>query len=106
MLIRSLLFILSLATGFSAQAMEWLIDVRTADEYIARHADGAANIEYQQIVMGVRQLGVNKQDTIHLYCRSGRRADIAREALLHAGYINVENLGTLAQAEAWRQQAR
>ncbi len=106
MLIRFLFLVLSLMTGFSVQAREWLIDVRTTDEYLARHADGAANIEYQQIVMGVRQLGIDKQDTIHLYCRSGRRADIAREALLHAGYTKVENLGTLAQAEAWRQQSR
>ena len=34
----------------SVSAKEWLIDVRTAEEYLAEHVSGAMNIEYHRIV--------------------------------------------------------
>jgi phage shock protein E len=103
MLIRSLLLMVALLAGFSIQAKEWLIDVRTPNEYTVEHIDSAVNIEYQQIVTGAIRLDIQKQDTIRLYCHSGRRAEMAREALLQEGYNHVENLGSLTQAEAWGQ---
>ena len=54
------------------------IDVRTAEEFSAEHVASAKNIEYQQIVPAVAKLGIGKQEPIQLYCRSGRRAEIAR----------------------------
>lgn len=105
MLLRILLLMIMLLAGFSLQAKEWLIDVRTPNEYIIEHIEGAENIEYQHIVAGTTQLGIPKQDTIRLYCHSGRRAEIARRSLLQEGYKNVENLGALAQAEAWSKKS-
>ncbi len=99
MLMRVLLLSGSLLTCFGAQAKEWLIDVRTAEEFSVEHAAEATNIEFQQIVPEVSKLEINKQERILLYCRSGRRAEFAREALLHHGYKNVINLGSLAEAK-------
>ncbi len=106
MLLRTFLLVTALIFNFTVKAKDWLIDVRTANEYSIDHADGAANIEYQQIVLGAQHLGIQKQDTVRLYCRSGRRAEIARESLLHAGYQKVENLGSLQEAESWTQTSR
>lgn len=106
MLFRSLLLMATLLAGFSIHAKEWLIDVRTPNEYTIGHVDGAENIEYQHIVAGVIRLGIQKQETIRLYCHSGRRAEIARRSLLQEGYKNVENLGSLTQAEAWSKKSR
>lgn len=84
-----------------ALAQDWYIDVRTPQEVAGGMVDGAVNIEYQDIVAGVEKLGVKKDDTIYLYCRSGRRADMARDALHGAGYGIVENLGSYEQARDW-----
>ena len=87
------------------QAKTWLIDVRTAQEYASEHASGAVNIEYQQILDSVVALGVKKSDELLLYCRSGRRAGVAQEALRQQGYQQVTNLGSLEQAKAAAGQA-
>ncbi|WP_270675060.1 MULTISPECIES: rhodanese-like domain-containing protein [unclassified Aeromonas] len=79
----------------SVSAKEWLIDVRTAEEYLAEHVSGAMNIEYHRIVHEVANLGIRKYDSIQLYCRSGRRAEIARKALIKQGFHRVTNLGSV-----------
>lgn len=101
MLMRTLLLSAALWMSLGVQAKEWLIDVRTADEFSVAHAVGATNIDFQQIVPGVAKLGIAKQEPIRLYCRSGRRAESARQALLAQGYQQVVNLGSLAQAQDW-----
>ncbi len=98
---RAFLLMTALIGSFTVSAKEWLIDVRTAAEYTIEHVEGATNIEYQQIVTGAQKVGVQKQDTVHLYCRSGRRAEIAKELLMQSGYQKVENLGSLQDAESW-----
>ncbi len=103
---RAFLLITALIGSFTVSAKEWLIDVRTAAEYTIEHAEGAINIEYQQIVTGAQKVGVQKQDTVHLYCRSGRRAEIAKELLMQSGYQKVENLGSLQDAESWAKTSR
>ena len=105
MWIRTWLLIGALLSSLNVSAKEWLIDVRTAEEYSAEHVPGATHIDYQQVVPEVTKLGIGKQEPIQLYCRSGRRAESARQALLHEGYQHVTNLGSLAEAQA-RQQSR
>ena len=105
MLLRTLLLTCALLCCLSVQAKEWLIDVRTAEEFSVEHVAGATNIEFKQIVPEVSKLGINKQEPIKLYCRSGRRAGSALEALQHAGYLNVTNLGSLEQAQTWQKQS-
>lgn len=103
MFYRNLLLVISLLISLNASAKEWLIDVRTPDEYRAEHAAESLNIEYQDIVSGINKLNVDKDDDIYLYCRSGRRAEVARETLAEHGFRNVVNLGTLSGVEAWLQ---
>lgn len=103
MWMRTGLLIGALLSCLSVSASEWLIDVRTAEEFSAEHVAGAKNIEYQQIVPEVAKLGIGKQEPIQLYCRSGRRAEVARQALLQNGFQRVTNLGSVAAAQTKAQ---
>ncbi len=71
------------------------IDVRTVKEYQREHLDGAANIPHTQIRQRIAEITDNKQAQIHLYCVSGVRAEIAKQALQSIGYENVINEGGL-----------
>lgn len=75
------------------------IDVRTEAEYNAGHVDGAIRIPYQDIGSKIGALFQNKEQEIILYCRSGRRADIALNTLKGLGYTNVRNVGSLSNAK-------
>lgn len=69
------------------------IDVRSEAAYDKQHLDGAMNIAYANIVDGVSQAGLNKDEEISLYCGTGYFAGKAQEALEEAGYTNVVNRG-------------
>jgi rhodanese-related sulfurtransferase len=60
MLMRTLFLSAALLVSLSVQAKEWLIDLRTADEFSADHVAGATNIEFQQIVPQVSKLGKSR----------------------------------------------
>ncbi len=68
-----------------------IIDVRTPDEYNAGTIPGTDyNIDYRHIGQ-IKQLDIDpRQDTIVVFCRSGRRAKIAYHALRDMGYKNVK----------------
>ena len=78
------------------------IDVRTADEYAQGHLYHAVNIDWQKDGF-IDEIGklFNKQMTLAIYCRSGKRSTAAAQALSDAGY-KVLNLigGFTAWAEA------
>ena len=85
---------MALLVSFCAFSADYLIDVRTPQEFSEGHLKGAINIEYQNILNGAEALNISKeQDTVRVYCRSGHRAGIALETLRLAGFRNVENLG-------------
>ena len=67
--------------------------MRSAEEFNAGHLQDAVNIPHDKIVEGVKALGSAKDEPINLYCRSGRRAEIALTELKNAGYTNVTNHG-------------
>ena len=75
---------------------EVIIDVRTLEEFQSAHLNKAINIEWQNILS--IQNNINKTEKIYLYCRSGNRSQKATEILIDAGFIDVENLGSLEQA--------
>ena len=75
---------------------EVIIDVRTTEEFQSAHLNKAINIEWQNILS--IQNNINKTEKIYLYCRSGNRSQKATEILIDAGYVDVENLGSLEQA--------
>ncbi|MCD8521558.1 MAG: rhodanese-like domain-containing protein [Saccharospirillaceae bacterium] len=74
------------------------IDVRTTDEFNAGHVGAAHHIPHQQMAEQIGKLTLEKDAEIYLYCKSGRRADIARDALLELGYTQVTNVGGLGDA--------
>lgn len=82
-----------------AMAADYIIDVRTLQEYATDHIPGHLNIVHSQIVEGVKALNITPEDHIYLYCRSGRRASIALEELNKSGYKNVTNVGGLEDAK-------
>lgn len=69
------------------------IDVRGADEYNAGHLSDAHNIVPNELVGKIANIEPNKNAPINLYCKSGRRAEVARQILLDLGYTNVTNHG-------------
>lgn len=68
-----------------------IIDVRTIAEWDLGHHPQAEHIEWQNILEGVKALGVQKNTSIILYCRSGNRAGKAMRLLQAEGYTNVHN---------------
>lgn len=69
------------------------IDVRSADEYNAGHLDGAVNVTHEEIGNKISGLVKDKNAPINLYCRSGRRAELAKTILTNMGYTSVTNHG-------------
>ncbi len=84
-----------------AYADVFVIDVRTADEFSQGHVENALNIEHTKILEGIALNKVNKNDTIYVYCRSGKRAEFAKTILESQGFSKVTNLGGLEQAQAF-----
>lgn len=93
---KKLWFSLLLACGLArAEALPegtW-IDVRTTEEYQAGHLENAQNIPFDEIKDKIQALNLDKDAPIHLYCKSGRRAEVALNQLKELGYTNVQNHG-------------
>ncbi|MCL2919501.1 rhodanese-like domain-containing protein [Shewanella litorisediminis] len=70
-----------------------LVDVRTPEEYAAGHLEGAINIPYEVIATEFAKRAIDKDTSVVLYCRSGRRSGVANDALNAAGFTRVYNGG-------------
>ena len=99
-----LTFIIIMIAGFASTtfgkdvAMPLIIDVRTVQEWDKGHLEGAVLIPYDQIGEKIGSVVKNKSKTIYVYCRTGRRTKIAKEALEKLGYKDIVNLGSLEDA--------
>lgn len=69
------------------------IDVRSAEEFQQGHLRGAINLTHIEIAERISEVVPDKDQPIHLYCRSGRRAEVAMTELKKLGYTNVANHG-------------
>ena len=67
-----------------------IIDVRTASEFTEGHLASAINVPYQDIAT-ITARYKNKDLPILLYCKSGRRAEIAATTLEKLGYTAIYN---------------
>ena len=87
-----------LCISFSSNLLiaEVIIDVRTSKEFQSGHLENSINIEWQDILS--ISSNIEKSKKIYLYCRSGNRSQKATEILSQAGFLNVENLGSITQA--------
>jgi phage shock protein E len=75
-----------------------VIDVRTEAEWNKGHLDGAILIPYDLIGEKIGTVAEDKSKRIYVYCRSGRRSQIAKGTLEKLGYKEVKNLGSLEDA--------
>ena len=75
-----------------------IIDVRTEAEWSDGHLEGAILIPYESIGEKIGAVAKDKSSRIYVYCRSGRRAQIAKETLAKLHYKDVVNLGSLKDA--------
>jgi phage shock protein E len=75
------------------------IDVRSAEEYATEHVSPAVNIPHTEIAARIGEVTTDKDAEIYLYCRSGRRSGLAKDALEQAGYTKVVNVGGLQDAQ-------
>jgi phage shock protein E len=75
-----------------------IIDVRTEAEWNNGHIEGAILIPYESIGEKIESVTKDKAMRIYVYCRTGRRSQIAKESLAKLGYQNVINLGSLEDA--------
>lgn len=67
-----------------------VLDVRSNEEYANGYIRSAVNIPHTDIEKILA--AVKKDDTVVIYCRSGRRANIVATALEEKGYGNVNTL--------------
>ncbi|MBT8297534.1 MAG: rhodanese-like domain-containing protein [Maribacter sp.] len=78
-----------------------LVDVRTPKEFNAGHLENALNIDWYNDSFTKEFEKIDKNKTIYLYCRSGKRSADATNYLDSLGYKKVVNLegGYLAWVE-------
>lgn len=93
-MIKAVLFCVLFSANFLIA--ELIIDVRTSKEFQSGHLKNSINIEWQDILS--IHSNIEKSKKIYLYCRSGNRSQKAMEILSQAGFLNVENLGSITQA--------
>lgn len=70
-----------------------LLDVREEDEYAEGHIKDALLMPYGEITERAENELPDKEQTILVYCRSGRRSAIAAQTLTELGYTNVKDFG-------------
>ena len=73
-----------------------IVDVRTKEEYDTGHIKNSILIPYDEIEAKAASLLTDKNASIIVYCRSGRRSEIAAKSLLKLGYTNVADMGAIS----------
>ncbi len=69
-----------------------ILDVRTAEEYAQGHVEGAVHIPYDQLPQRAAEIEAAKDQDVVLYCRSGRRSELAAETLHEKGFTRLLHL--------------
>ncbi len=70
-----------------------ILDVREADEFAEGHIAGALQLSYLKVDELAEGMLPDKNQTILVYCRSGRRSKIAAQALAELDYTDVREFG-------------
>lgn len=96
-------FILGI-TMMQAAFADVLIDVRSPGEYARTHIKNAVLMPADTVKNSIAAVAPDKAETVYIYCRSGSRAESARQTLLSMGYTDVKNLGGLEDARMFLQK--
>ena len=70
-----------------------ILDVRTQGEFDSGHIPGAVLLPYDVVTIYAAEVLPDKNAVILVYCRAGRRSEIAARALAAMGYANVYDFG-------------
>ena len=73
-----------------------IVDVRTKEEYDGGHIPNSLLIPYDEIEAKAATLLPDKNASIIVYCRSGRRSEIAAKSLMKLGYTNAADMGAIS----------
>jgi phage shock protein E len=76
-----------------------ILDVRTREEFDEIRIAGTILIPDYVIRELAEALLPNKKATILVYCRTGRRSELASRALIEMGYQNVYDFGGIVDWE-------
>ncbi len=69
-----------------------LIDVRTPQEFASGHLENAVNMNYFDSDFKAQFKTLDKNKTVYLYCKSGRRSANAAEKLEDMGFVKIYDL--------------
>lgn len=69
-----------------------IVDVRSAEEFAQGHVPGAINIPHNLILSGDADLDKLRDKLVVVYCRSGRRAELAIDAMQSQGLSELFHL--------------
>ena len=78
---------------FATEGSYVILDVRRADEFAEGHIPGAVNVANEDILGAKPELLSDINQTIYVYCRSGRRSKEASAKLVAIGYTNIIEFG-------------
>lgn len=90
------------AADFQAKAQEAgvvTLDVRTSGEFMGGHLENAINIDVEAMNFDSEIAKLDKNTTYAVYCRSGRRSQVAVDRMKDAGFTKLFNLN--AGVEDW-----
>lgn len=73
-----------------------IVDVRTKEEFDSGHIPQSLLIPYDEMEAKAASLLPDKNAAIIVYCRSGRRSEIAAKSLVKLGYANVADMGAIS----------
>ena len=87
------------APAVTLDATKVLVDVRTPEEFAEGHLEGAVNLPVESPAFGelITQLDPGVEYVV--YCRSGRRSEIAAEQMVDIG-LEVTDLGSFDAARS------
>ncbi len=81
-----------------------VLDVRTSEEYDLGHVPDAINIPHDVVGERITELEPARDRVLVVYCRSGRRVQLAIEALRAAGFTRMRHLE--GDYPAWAAEGR
>ena len=69
-----------------------IIDVRTPEEFLEEHIEGAQNINVKSEAFVTEIENLSKSDTLLIYCRTGRRSIYAAQVMVSFGFQKIYDL--------------
>lgn len=95
-----------LFSSAASLAAEYWIDVRIPQQYNQSHIEGALNVPLAGLERRIGDEVESKNDTLHLYCNSGRQSAAAKRVLEELGYTEVIDEGGLSKVLSERPDLR